>query len=130
MPINEPIEQVFELYKTHLENLNSGANLQAVLRSYEFQLLELLGYGVDFSFDASGEPIDEKQTYSYFPEFGFLVQDDNRSGFSGLQLNAIANHDFSQTDVLYMAKQLSRYLLKPLLGNKPLKSRELFAATQ
>jgi DNA repair protein RecO (recombination protein O) len=130
VPINEPIEQVFHLYKTHLENLNSGANLQAVLRSYEFQLLELLGYGVDFSFDASGEPIDETQTYSYFPEFGFLVQEDTRSGFSGLQLNAIANHDFSQTDVLYMAKQLSRYLLKPLLGNKPLKSRELFAATQ
>ncbi|MBH0057284.1 DNA repair protein RecO [Pseudoalteromonas sp. SWXJZ94C] len=130
VPINEPIEQVFHLYKTHLENLNSGANLQAVLRSYEFQLLELLGYGVDFNFDASGEPIDETQTYSYFPEVGFLIQDDTRSGFSGLQLNAIANHDFSQSDVLYMAKQLSRYLLKPLLGNKPLKSRELFTASQ
>jgi DNA repair protein RecO (recombination protein O) len=32
--------------------------------------------------------------------------------------------------VLYMAKQLSRYLLKPLLGSKPLKSRELFMASQ
>jgi DNA repair protein RecO (recombination protein O) len=101
-----------------------------VLRSYEFQLLELLGYGVDFSFDASGEPIDERQTYSYFPELGFLMQQDTRSGFSGAQLKAIANHDFSQSDVLYMAKQLSRYLLKPLLGNKPLKSRELFMASQ
>ena len=130
VPVNEPIEQVFELYKTHLSNLNSGANLQEVLRSYEFQLLELLGYGVDFSFDASGEPIDEKQTYSYFPELGFLVQEDTRSGFSGKQLNAIANYDFSQSDVLYMAKQLSRYLLKPLLGSKPLKSRELFMASQ
>ncbi|MEC8351098.1 MAG: DNA repair protein RecO, partial [Pseudomonadota bacterium] len=37
-----------------------------------------------------------------------------------------AAHDFSAPDVLYMAKQLSRYLLKPLLGKKPLKSRELF----
>jgi DNA repair protein RecO (recombination protein O) len=130
VPINEPIEQVFQLYKTHLKNLNSGANLQAVLRSYEFQLLALLGYGVDFSFDASGEPIVDTQTYSYFAEVGFSVQSDNRSGFSGAQLNAIANHDFSKADVLYMAKQLSRYLLKPLLGNKPLKSRELFMASQ
>ncbi|MEL0640612.1 DNA repair protein RecO [Pseudoalteromonas aliena] len=130
VPVNEPIEQVFELYKSHLANLNSGANLQEVLRSYEFQLLELLGYGVDFSFDASGEPIDEALTYSYFPELGFLMQDDVRSGFSGKQLNSIANHDFSQSDVLYMAKQLSRYLLKPLLGSKPLKSRELFMASQ
>jgi DNA repair protein RecO (recombination protein O) len=35
--------------------------MQAVLRSYEFQLLELLGYGVDFSFVADGEPIYEAQ---------------------------------------------------------------------
>jgi DNA repair protein RecO (recombination protein O) len=130
VPINEPIDQVFQLYKTHLENLNSGTDMQAVLRSYEFQLLELLGYGVDFSFDADGEPIDDTQTYSYFAEVGFAVQHDSRSGFTGSQLNAIANHDFSQADVLYMAKQLSRYLLKPLLGNKPLKSRELFTASQ
>ncbi|BED89939.1 MULTISPECIES: DNA repair protein RecO [unclassified Pseudoalteromonas] len=130
VPVNEPLEQVFELYKTHLENLNTDVDLQSVLRSYEFQLLELLGYGVDFSFDASGEPIVEGQTYSYFPELGFLIQQDTRSGFSGAQLKAIANHDFSQSDVLYMAKQLSRYLLKPLLGNKPLKSRELFMASQ
>lgn len=130
VPINEPIDQVFQLYKTHLENLTSGTDMQAVLRSYEFQLLELLGYGVDFSFDADGEPIDDKQTYSYFAEVGFSVQHDTRSGFTGSQLNAIANHDFSQADVLYMAKQLSRYLLKPLLGNKPLKSRELFISSQ
>ena len=129
VPINEPIDQVFQLYKTHLENLNSGIEMQAVLRSYEFQLLELLGYGVDFCFDAEGEPIDDTKTYSYFAEVGFSVQQDTRTGFTGLQLNAIANHDFSQADVLYMAKQLSRYLLKPLLGNKPLKSRELFISS-
>lgn len=130
VPVNEPIEDVFQLYKTHLAHLEQGMNLQAVLRSYEFQLLELLGYGVDFCFDASGGPIDEKQTYCYFSEVGFLIQDDPYSGFSGAQLTAIANHDFSQSDVLYLAKQLSRYLLKPLLGNKPLKSRELFSASQ
>lgn len=130
VPINEPIENIFQLYKAHLANLSSGTNLQAVLRSYEFQLLELLGYGVDFNFDTNGEPIDKNKTYSYFPELGFIVQQDNRTGFSGTQLNAIASHDFSQADVLYMAKQLSRYLLKPLLGTKPLKSRELFMASQ
>ncbi|MEL0635045.1 DNA repair protein RecO, partial [Pseudoalteromonas carrageenovora] len=67
---------------------------------------------------------------SYFPELGVLMQDDVRAGFSGKQLNSIANPDFSQSDVLYMAKQLSRYILKPLLGSKPLKSRELFIASQ
>ncbi|MBQ4831924.1 DNA repair protein RecO [Pseudoalteromonas sp. MMG010] len=130
VPVNEPIEQVFELYKTHLSNLNSTSDLQAVLRSYEFQLLELLGYGIDFNFDAQGDPIDIAYHYSYFAEQGFVVQNDSHSGFSGAQLKAMSSHDFSRKDVLYMAKQLSRYLLKPLLGNKPLKSRELFMASQ
>ena len=126
VPINEPMESVYHLYKQHLDELSCTKNLQAVLRSYEFQLLEMLGYGVDFSVDAEGDEINDAANYQYFAEYGFLLHDDPRSGFSGKQLNAIASHDFSAPDVLYMAKQLSRYLLKPLLGKKPLKSRELF----
>ncbi len=126
VPINEPMESVYHLYKKHLDELSTTKNLQAVLRSYEFQLLEMLGYGVDFSVDAEGDVINDAANYQYFAEYGFLLHDDPRSGFSGKQLNAIAAHDFSAPDVLYMAKQLSRYLLKPLLGKKPLKSRELF----
>lgn len=126
VPINEPIDHAYQLYKTHLAQLNQHPNLQAVLRSYEFQLLELLGYGVDFTFDAMGDPIDTAHTYSYFAEYGFVKQDLKGSGFTGAQLNAIADHDFSAPDVLYIAKQLSRHLMKPLLGKKPLKSRELF----
>ncbi|MEL7479100.1 MAG: DNA repair protein RecO [Pseudomonadota bacterium] len=126
VPINEPMESVYHLYKQHLDELSTTKNLQAVLRSYEFQLLEMLGYGVDFSVDAEGDEINDAANYQYFAEYGFLLHDDPHSVFSGKQLNAIAAHDFSAPDVLYMAKQLSRYLLKPLLGKKPLKSRELF----
>ena len=126
VPINEPMESVYHLYKQHLDELSTTKNLQAVLRSYEFQLLEMLGYGVDFSVDAQGDEINDAANYQYFAEYGFLLHDDPHRGFSGKQLNAIAAHDFSAPDVLYMAKQLSRYLLKPLLGKKPLKSRELF----
>ncbi|WP_404338746.1 DNA repair protein RecO [Pseudoalteromonas mariniglutinosa] len=126
VPINEPIEQAFSLYQQHLKKLADGSNLQAVLRSYEFQLLALLGYGIDFSCDCEGDVIVADKTYQYFAEYGFMLHDDPQSGFTGAQLNAIADHDFTAPDVLYMAKQLSRYLLKPLLGNKPLKSRELF----
>ncbi|MCK8127127.1 DNA repair protein RecO [Pseudoalteromonas sp. 2CM39R] len=126
VPINEPMESVYHLYKQHLDELSTTKNLQAVLRSYEFQLLEMLGYGVDFSVDAEGDEINDAANYQYFAEYGFLLHDDPHRGFSGKQLNAIAAHDFSAPDVLYMAKQLSRYLLKPLLGKKPLKSRELF----
>ncbi len=126
VPINEPMESVYHLYKQHLEELSTTKNLQAVLRSYEFQLLEMLGYGVDFSVDAHGDEINDAANYQYFAEYGFVLHDDPDNGFSGKQLNAIAAHDFSAPDVLYMAKQLSRHLLKPLLGKKPLKSRELF----
>ncbi|MGO2011049.1 MAG: DNA repair protein RecO [Pseudoalteromonas sp.] len=127
VPINEPIEQAFNLYQQHLTKLSIEKEPQAILRSYEFQLLELLGYGVDFDYDAEGEKIHQDKLYRYFEEQGFIAQNDKAvSGFTGLQLIAISQHDFRQDDVLHVAKQLSRYLMKPLLGSKPLKSRELF----
>jgi len=127
VPINEPIEQAFSLYQQHLTKLSHANESQAVLRSYEFQLLELLGYGVDFEYTGEGEQIQKNKLYRYFDEQGFILQNDKAtSGFTGEQLCAIAQRDFNDVDVLHVAKQLSRHLMKPLLGSKPLKSRELF----
>jgi len=39
---------------------------------------------------------------------------------------ALAAGDFTDPDVLKTAKNISRKALAPLLGSKPLKSRELF----
>lgn len=126
VPCNEPLEGVFELYQSHLSVLENCDDVEPVLRSYEFQLLSMLGFGLEFDYDAHGEPINPNYTYQYITELGFVRTDQPELGFTGEVLLAMAEHDFAKSTVRRPAKYLSRYLLKPLLGHKALKSRELF----
>ena len=91
-------------------------------------MLSHLGYGVDFLHCAgSGEPVDDVMTYRYREEKGFIdsILLDNYS-FSGRELRALAEREFPDIDTLRAAKRFTRMALKPYLGGKPLKSRELF----
>ena len=54
---------------------------------------------------------------------GLIV--DNRS-FTGYELRALAAREFPDGQTLRAAKRFTRMALKPYLGGKPLKSRELF----
>ncbi|VFS78099.1 Recombination protein O [Raoultella planticola] len=86
------------------------------------------GYGVDFLHCAgSGEAVDDTMTYRYREEKGFIasVVIDNNT-FTGHHLKALANREFPDSDALRAAKRFTRIALKPYLGGKPLKSRELF----
>ncbi len=66
-------------------------------------------------------------TYRYREEKGFIasVVIDNYT-FTGHQLKALASREFPDVDSLRAAKRFTRMALKPYLGGKPLKSRELF----
>ncbi|MCG7548270.1 DNA repair protein RecO C-terminal domain-containing protein [Pseudoalteromonas sp. Of7M-16] len=146
IPINEPLDHVFCLYQDHLKRLYSDGDnglaikvnsqqpkkpknseqIEEILRTYEFKLLYELGVGVEFDYDAFGTPIDEGSYYQFVREVGFCPSEDIHRSFSGKTLLAIAHGDYGSVVSRRQAKALSRYLLKPLLGNKPLKSRELF----
>ena len=52
-----------------------------------------------------------------------MVIDNNT--FTGHHLKALANREFPDSDALRAAKRFTRIALKPYLGGKPLKSREL-----
>ena len=121
--------QLFQDYLRCLTEL-AGAPLavEPVLRRFEFQLLQSLGYGVDFLHCAgSGQPIDENMTYRYREE-GFMASliKDNLT-FYGRDLLAFEQRRFDDSTVLQAAKRFTRLALKPYLGSKPLKSRELFS---
>ncbi|XNM45263.1 DNA repair protein RecO [Escherichia coli] len=99
-------------------------------RRFELALLGHLGYGVNFTHcgAGSGEPVDDTMTYRYREEKGFIasVVIDNKT-FTGRQLKALnARGNFLHADTLRAAKRFTRMALKPYLGGKPLKSRELF----
>ncbi|OOF37143.1 DNA repair protein RecO [Rodentibacter heidelbergensis] len=120
--------QLFQHYLQCLTRLATEANVEPCLRLFEFNLLQILGYGVDFLHCAgSGQPVDPTMTYRYREEKGFIASlvKDNLT-FYGRELIAFANLDFSDEAVRQAAKRFTRQALKPYLGDKPLKSRELF----
>ena len=137
--VNELICRVLEqetaqpqLFQDYLRCLTELAGtplaVEPVLRRFEFQLLQSLGYGVDFLHCAgSGQPIDENMTYRYREEQGFMASliKDNLT-FYGRDLLAFEQRRFDDSTVLQAAKRFTRLALKPYLGSKPLKSRELF----
>ncbi|WP_394853390.1 DNA repair protein RecO [Exercitatus varius] len=123
-----PNGELFQNYLHCLTRLASEVTVEPALRTFEFQLLTMLGYGVDFTHCAgSGEPVDEAMTYRYREEKGFsasLIKDN--ATFYGRDLLAFEARDFRDPAVRSAAKRFTRLVLKPYLGNKPLKSRELF----
>ena len=123
-----PNPSLFQHYLKCLTGLATETNVEPTLRLFEFQLLQILGYGVDFLHCAgSGEPVDFSMTYRYREEKGFIASlvKDNLT-FYGRDLLAFEALDFSDDAVRQAAKRFTRIALKPYLGDKPLKSRELF----
>ncbi len=127
VPLNEPLESLYEVYQHHILKLTEDTDEEAVLRSFELQLLDLLGFGIDWEVDISGEPIQAAMQYHYVPEGGWLPVA-GKAGFNGETIMALAQGSLATDDAKRIAKQFCRGLLKPLLGNKPLKSRELFVS--
>lgn len=127
-PADAHSDGLFSLYQQSLHNLvryqGDPAMLQPILRQFEFALLAELGIAVDFHLDMDGNPLVASSYYQWQSEQGFMPA---LQGFSGADLQAVAAGNWYQ-DSLRCAKQLSRLLLKPLLGSQPLKSRALFAS--
>jgi len=137
--VNELLSRVLEqetrfseLFFDYLHCIQAlaGANAspEPALRRFELALLGHLGYGVDYLHCAgSGEPVSPDMTYRYREEKGFIASlvVDNLS-FTGHELQALASREFPDAATLRAAKRFTRIALKPYLGGKPLKSRELF----
>lgn len=126
---HSPCEGVFALYDDVLQELSCAGTTEPALRKFEKSLLHELGYTLELSYEAHTDiPIRADQYYLFVPQEGFtLVQSKfNESIFRGETLLKIAHNDFSESQVLLNAKKLMRLSLQPLLGNKRIKSRELF----
>lgn len=101
---------------------------EPALRRFELALLRHLGYGVDFMHcAATGNEIDDQMTYLFREQQGFIASiKPSRMSFKGIELRAMAEGTFTDPEQLKVAKRFTRMVLKPYLGNTPLKSRELF----
>ena len=128
-----PMPQVFLAYAQALAALAEQAerqDVEPILRRFEKQLLDALGYGFAFDVDCeSGEPIHAGLHYSYLPERGFSQVAGARDSYAGGVLLELAAGHFEAVEQRQVAKQVLRQALARQLGGRPLKSRELFLKT-
>ncbi|OCG60712.1 DNA repair protein RecO [Gilliamella sp. Nev5-1] len=119
---------LFDDYLKSLQQLAQQVSAENVLRAFELSLLDNLGYCVDFFHCcATGDSIVESMNYQYQSEKGFISSLlKNSTSFTGKQVLALGKRQFNSDDTLKAAKRFTRMALKPYVGSKPFKSRELF----
>lgn len=125
----DPHFKLFEIYKKFIENLATidSASSHWLLRLFEHNLLQELGYGIDFSCDISGSEIQLDASYEYQHQGGFVRSVAGKIlGKSINQLLADDINNMPNLEQLKACRDLNRQRLNPLLGNKPLQSRALF----
>ncbi|WP_404419872.1 DNA repair protein RecO [Marinospirillum sp.] len=127
----QPCQTLFRDYSLLLNLLADTQQREPALRRLELSLLEALGYAPSWQ-AVTGESLLPGWYYAYQFGQGFVPRppgnhpEASTALYAGEQLLAIAADDWQNPATRKTAKRLTRQLLQPLLGNKPLQSRQLF----
>lgn len=127
---HDPHPQLFASYTHSLEKLAGGRDVEEVLRTFEYTLLDELGYSFSLGVQGdTGDPVEEDGWYHYRGDCGLVqsrgVAEPGQPLFSGADLLQMAGGQFG-TPVRHTAKRLLRLALSEHLGPGALKSRDLF----
>lgn len=129
LPLNDPQPLLFEHYQLTVQGLAHALPVEPLLRTFEWRLLEQLGYGFSFELDSAGQALQAQMLYRLVPESGFEAVSQFQPGvFLGTDILALSAVNWQQEGVLHTAKRLMRQALAAQLGGRPLMSRELFLA--
>ena len=126
---HEAYPKVYQAYQNTLADLACSKMPEVELRLFEMCLLSNLGYGLHLDKTMGNDPVLPEKQYAF--EFGCglcQAKANHPSNFLGKNLLALHRGDLSNKEELRDAKRLLRPVLANLLGNKPLKSRELFGS--
>ena len=125
---HDPQADIFDAYVATIRALASGDPVAAQLRSFEIELLRLLGYAVDLP-GSRGESrrLEPAALYEYRVSDGPVPVADRRGPmvFSGGELEAIGARRFEDPATLNAANRLMRGVIAYHLDGKELKSRKV-----
>ena len=127
---NDPYQELFDCYALTIDKLSDIDSSESVLRTFEINLLSQIGYAINFQTEAmSSVYIDDKQVYRFVVEEGFIRSNSttlNRSLVKGSIIKAIERGDYSSSEVLKVAKRITRQSIKYHLSGKELNTRKVF----
>lgn len=132
LPRFDAYPKIFQAYRHVLSALQMQAQAEASLRLFEKTLLAELGYGFALDRESiNGQTIQLDGWYEFIPGVGLnrceFESHNAERIFSGKSLLALHKGQLEDADDLRAAKRLHRIAITALLGNKRLRSRELFA---
>jgi DNA repair protein RecO (recombination protein O) len=124
----DPYPELFVHYQKTLAGLAFGESPNQCLREFEVSLIRELGYGLLLDRTAdTNEPIKQQQIYDYQIEYGPVAASGETGGkIHGQTLISLHHGERLDKQGRLEAKQLMRRVINYYLGDKPLKSRELF----
>ena len=116
--------EVFWDYHRCIAELSKGVCNESALRTFELNLLENIGYGLQLGYDSRHEKaIEADRKYLFNKGEGFVESVDGM--FSGTALLAMRKRQFNDLRVLNEAKLLMRRVIDDRLQGKRLKSRSV-----
>lgn len=130
-PRGDPQPELFEAYRAARQRLGEADPLAWTLRRFERDLLDVLGFGLEWTVDGDGTPVDPAARYRLDPEFGArrLLADrgavDRRSAATGRALLALAADVLPADEDLASLRRPMREVLAFHLGPRGLKSWEM-----
>jgi DNA repair protein RecO (recombination protein O) len=135
----DPHPGLFEHYGELLGALAAGMEVQGFLRVFEYRLLSAAGFGLQLERDArSGEPLQADASYDYVPEAGPVRRtaregpedtvDDLGAGHTLVSGAALLALKSGTPDAQHLPelKSLMRRLIRHHLGDRPIRSQQLF----
>lgn len=127
LPLEDAMPSLFKLYQQTLTYLAYETHIEPLLRSFEWQLVNELGYGFSLMETGEGQPIKADSYYLFTMESGLQEISQFQAGaFHGREILTMSMADWTDKAALAAAKRLMRQILTIHLQGKPLVSRELF----
>ena len=122
----DPHPGVFDDYCECLKELFVNQRSEEILRFFELNFLEKIGYGLHLSHDIEyNEPVEAHKKYQFFPDQG--PKESVQGSISGSTLIAMQQRSFPNQQALTEAKLLMRNVIDFHLQHKELKTRTLIA---
>ena len=124
LPQGAPQKELFNLYDKFLSEIKTSNEIDIILRRFEIDLLEMLGYGINFINEVdSGQSIDADKLYDFVPELGF--KESPNGIFNGKEIISISKLDFENINKKKF-KSLTTMAIGYSLDGGDLKSRQIF----
>ena len=122
---HDPHPELFDAYADTLAGLRTAQPLEPLLRRFEKQLLDLVGFGIELALDSAGAAVEPGAYYHFVPARGLLnAPADAADACPGHVLLALAAEDLLEDAAdLRAARTLLRAALDHCLEGRELSTR-------